>query len=416
MGDVALLTTGNARRRGAGGGLRIAMLAPPWIPVPPPGYGGIEAVVDLLCRALVRRGHEVTLFAAPGSRSPATVVTPLDRAHPEEIERALIEVDHVARALELIEAGAPGGRPYDLLHDHCGFTTVAMADRIGVPVVHTLHGPLDEPDVHGFYRHHGHKVAAVAISRAQAREAPDTLRVEAVIPNPIDVDAWPFTADKDDYLLWIGRMAPCKGAHRAIRVARRAGARLLLAGLVQPGQEQYFHSQVEPLLDPPQITWIGEVGGRRKQELFARARALLMPIRWPEPFGMVMLEALAAGTPVLAFPEGAAAEIVEHGVTGFLVADEEEMAAAVARLGAIDPRRCRAAAATRFDADRVAAAYEQLYCRVATSAGLPRKPVPLAARRREPQRQAAEALGRRLVGPAHRQAGAPATLQPEPRR
>ncbi len=345
--------------------LRIAMLAPPWIPVPPPGYGGIEAVLDLLCAALVRRGHEVTLFAAPGSRSPATVITPLAAAHPDQIERSLHEADHVARAFELIEAGVPGERPYDVIHDHCGFTAVAMADRIAVPVVHTLHGPLDEPDVHSFYRHHGPKVAAVAISAAQARSAPDTLRVEAVVPNPIDVAAWPFVAGKDDYLLWVGRMTPGKGAHRAIEVARRAGRRLVLAGPIQPGQEEFFRKEVEPRLRAPGISYIGEVGGERKRKLFAGARALLMPIRWPEPFGMVMVEALACGTPVIAFPEGAAPEIVEHGVTGFLVADEREMAAAVSRLDLIDPRRCREAAEERFDADRVAAAYERIYRRVA---------------------------------------------------
>jgi glycosyltransferase involved in cell wall biosynthesis len=401
MLDTALVS-GEARvtsRQPADRSLRIAMLAPPWIPVPPPGYGGIEAVVDLLCAALVRRGHEVTLFAAPGSRSLATVVTPLERSHPSEIERALHEVDHVARAVELIEAGAPHGRPYDLVHDHCGFTTVAMADRIGVPVVHTLHGPLDELDVHAFYRYHGHKVAAVAISRAQARTAPATLRVEAVIPNPIDVSAWPLVIEKDDYLLWIGRMAPCKGAHRAIDVARRANARLVLAGPVQPGQEEYFRGEVAPLLDPPRITWIGEVGGRRKQELFARARALLMPIRWPEPFGMVMVEALAAGTPVLAFPEGAAAEIVEDGVTGYLVSDEAAMAAAVAHIGAIDPRRCRAAAATRFDAGQVAAAYERLYRRVAASATRPpREPRAAARHLATVARRPTHSPGRQLAG------------------
>ncbi len=347
---------------GAGRRLRVAVLAPPWIPVPPPAYGGIEAVLDLLCAALVRRGHDLTLFAAPGSRSAATVITPLEEAHPDEIERALCEADHVARAFELIEEGVPGERPYDVIHDHCGFTTVAMADRIAVPVVHTLHGPIDEPGVNSFYRHHGPKVAAVAISAAQAAAAPDTLRVEAVVPNPIDVEAWPDGANKDDYLLWVGRMTPVKGAHRAIEAARRAGRELVLAGPVQPGQEEYFRTEIEPRLDA-QVRYIGEVGGRAKRELFARARALLMPIRWPEPFGMVMVEALAAGTPVLAFREGSAPEIVEHGETGFLVADEAEMAEAVELVGAIDPARCRAAA-RRFDADEVAAAYERIYRRV----------------------------------------------------
>ncbi|HEV7561951.1 MAG TPA: glycosyltransferase family 4 protein [Solirubrobacterales bacterium] len=338
----------------------MAVLSPPWIPVPPPGYGGIESVLDLLCRALVRRGNDVTLFAAPGSRSAATVVTPLGQAHPEEIENALHEADHVARVFELVEAGEPGRRPYDVLHDNCGFATVAMGDRIEVPVVHTLHGPLEDPCAHAFYDHHGHKVMAVALSRAQARAAPAGLPVEAVIPNPIDVSAWPLVGEKDDYLLWIGRMTAGKGPQRALDVARLCDAELVLAGPVQPGQEEFFETEVEPHLHSAGVSYVGEVGGQRKRDLFSRARALLMPIRWPEPFGMVMVEALATGTPVIAFPEGSAPEIVEDGRSGFLVDDEEEMAAAATRLAEIDPWRCRESA-ERFDSDRVAAQYEEVY-------------------------------------------------------
>ncbi len=346
--------------------LRVAVLSPPWIPVPPPGYGGIEAVIDLLCRALVRRGHDVTLFAAPGSTSAATVVSCLDEPHPEDIERSLFEADHVARAFAAIEAGLPRGRRYDVVHDHCGFTAVAMADRLEVPVVHTLHGPIRDIDCRAFYDHHGHKVSAVALSEDQAGEAPPGLVIDAVIPNPIDVGAWPLVSEKEDFLLWVGRMTAGKGPHRALEVACRCGADLVLAGPVQPGQEEYFAAAVEPHLGRPGVSYVGEVGGRRKAELFGRARALLMPIRWPEPFGMVMVEALATGTPVIAFPEGAAPEIVEHGCNGFLVADEEEMAAAVGELDSIEARRCRESA-ERFDADRIACRYEEVYRRAASA-------------------------------------------------
>jgi glycosyltransferase involved in cell wall biosynthesis len=340
--------------------LRVAVLSPPWIPIPPPGYGGIEVVLDLLCQALVRRANDVTLFAPPGSRSEATVVSPLAESHPDEIEHSLHESDHVARTFEMVEDGEPGGRPYDVIHDHCGFAAVAMADRVGPPLVHTLHGPLDAPCVHSFYDHHGHKVTAVALSAAQAERAPAGLAVEAVIPNPIDVSSWPLVGRKDDYLLWIGRMTDDKGPQRALEAARRCGANLVLAGPVQPGQEDFFEAEVEPHLQSPSVSYVGEVGGRAKQDLFAHARALLMPIRWPEPFGMVMVEALATGTPLIAFPEGSAPEIVEDGVNGFLVDDEQEMAAATARLSSIDPRACRESA-RRFDSDRIAARYEQVY-------------------------------------------------------
>jgi glycosyltransferase involved in cell wall biosynthesis len=359
------------------GALRVAVLSPPWIPVPPPGYGGIEVVLDLLCRALVGRGVDVTLFAAPGSRSEATVVSPLDEPHPGEIEHSLYESDHVSRAFELVDAGAPGGRPYDVVHDNCGFAAVAMADRVETPLVHTLHGPLEDPCIHSFYDHHGHKVTAVALSEAQAGQAPDGLVVEAVIPNPIDVAAWPLVGEKDDFLLWIGRMTAGKGPQRALEVARRCHSKLVLAGPVQPGQEEFFQTEVEPHLDSSRVSYVGEVGGRRKVELFARAKALLMPIRWPEPFGMVMVEALATGTPVIAFPEGSAPEIVEDGRSGFLVEDEEEMAAAVQRVASIDPWDCRESA-QRFDCDRVAAEYEEVYRQAARSPVDLHQPVSLA--------------------------------------
>jgi glycosyltransferase involved in cell wall biosynthesis len=167
------------------------------------------------------------------------------------------------------------------------------------------------------------------------------VRAAAVVPNPIAVDRWPFQTEKDDYLLWIGRMDPVKGAHRAIEAARLASRPLVLAGPVQTGQADYFHEQIEPQIDDRRVRYIGEVGGIAKQQLFAHAAALLMPVRWDEPFGMVMIEALACGTPVIAFPEGAATEIVIDGHNGMLVADETEMARAVGHVGAIDPSRCR---------------------------------------------------------------------------
>jgi len=341
---------GNGRRP-----LRIAMLAPPWIPVPPSGYGGIEAVVDLLVRALEVRGHLVTLFAAPGSQA-RSLVSPLGEPHPDKIGSALYEADHVARAFAAIEAANP---PFDVVHDHSGFTAVAMADRLALPVVHTLHGPLDG-ELAEFYAIHGSKVVPVAISHAQLESAKVLLPRAAVVYNPIDLSSWPFQPEKGDYLLFIGRMDPVKGADRAVQVARATGSKLVLAGPVQPGQERYFNERVRPYLDGTQIRYIGEVGGRRKQELFGRARALLMPIRWQEPFGMVMVEALASGTPVVAFPEGAATEIVLDGENGFLVADEREMAEAVQAVGEIDPHRCRESA-KRFSPAEAARRYEQVY-------------------------------------------------------
>jgi glycosyltransferase involved in cell wall biosynthesis len=340
--------------------LRIAMLAPPWIPVPAPAYGGIEEVVRLLCDGLAERGHDVTLFAPPGSDSRAAVVPVLEEPHPHDIQKAQYEADHVARAFATVDEAAERGEPYDVIHDHTGHTALAMADRVSAPLVHTLHGPFDD-DACRFYARHGRKARIVAISQAQLDAAPEEMGGGHVVPNPIDCSEWPFRAEKEDFLLWIGRMSPDKGPHRAIAAAREAGLPVVLAGPVQPGQEAFFAEEVAPQLDRDGVEYIGEADSQRKRDLYQRARALLMPIRWAEPFGLVMVEALACGTPVIAFPEGSAPEVVEDGVTGFVVDDEHEMARAVARLGELDPAACRESCERRFGVPAVVRGYEQVY-------------------------------------------------------
>lgn len=341
------------------------MLAPPWIAIPAPGYGGIEAVVESLCEQLTKRGHDVTLFAAPGSRSPATVRSPLDAPHPEAIGCSLYEADHVASAFADIETAAEEGCPFDVVHDHCGAVAVAMADRLATPMVHTIHDDIT-PARAAFYARHGRKVELVALSASQRESAPVEVAIDAVVGNPIDLDRWPSVDVPREHLLWIGRVCDDKGPQRAIEAARRARRPLVLAGPIQRGQEAFFAEEVEPQLDPPHVTYVGEVCGEPKRRLFAGAAALLMPIRWREPFGMVMVEALACGTPVVAFAEGAAREIVLDGVNGFLVDDEGEMAQAIGRLDRIRPRACRDSVAERYAAPAIARAYERIYRRVAS--------------------------------------------------
>jgi glycosyltransferase involved in cell wall biosynthesis len=343
--------------------LRVALVAPPWIRVPPPGYGGIELVVGYLAEGLVRRGHEVTLLAPPGTRSPARVRSLLDEEFPDRIGETLLDVDHVACALGVVDEAARRGRPFHVIHDHAGFTLTAFADRIDVPVLHTVHGPFTD-DTRPFYRRHAAKVWLSALSRAQLQGAPTGVRSVGVIPNPIDLDAWPLERRKDPYVLWMGRMVADKGAHRAITAARQANVPLVVAGPVQPGQRPFFDAEIAPHVDGRSVRYVEEVGGERKRELFAHASALLMPIRWPEPFGMVMVEAMACGTPVVAFPEGSVPEIVVDGESGFIVRDEEEMAAAIGRVNELDPERCRATVAERFAIDVVAEAYEDAYRQV----------------------------------------------------
>jgi glycosyltransferase involved in cell wall biosynthesis len=343
--------------------LRIAMLAPPWIPIPPPAYGGVEQVIDLLSAELTRRGHQVTLFAPPGSASAAQVRHVLEDPHPDEIQMSIYDADHVASAFDGIqETGA-----YDIVHDHSGFTALAFANRLSTPLAQTLHGPFT-PETSAFYRRHGRKGWAIAISRYQAEQAPPELRVADVVYNPLVVDDFPFSESHDGYLLWLGRLNDDKGPQRAIAAARRADMPLVLAGPVQPGQQEFFGREVEPHIDGGRVRFVGEVGGEQKNELLARAAALLMPIRWAEPFGLVMTEAMACGTPVIAFPEGSAPEVVEDGATGFLVDDEEQMAAAIRRLPEIDPAHCRERVRERFDIGAIGEAYERAYERVLESA------------------------------------------------
>jgi glycosyltransferase involved in cell wall biosynthesis len=340
--------------------MRIAMLAPPWIPIPAPAYGGIEEVVRLLSAGLVERGHDVTLFAPSGSRSCAAVQPVLDEAHPHEIERARWEVDHVAQAFAAIDEAAERGEPYDVFHDHCGYAALAMADRLRTPVVHTLHGPFDE-ETFAFYAVHGHKASIVAISRAQLDDAPAALAHSAVVHNPLDFGEWEFGDAPGQGVLWIGRMAPVKGPHLAIAAAREAGVPLVLAGPIQPGQEEFFAAEVEPHIDGDQVRYAGEAGREEKAALYRQARALLMPIRWAEPFGMVMTEAMASGTPVIAFAEGSVPEVVDDGVSGFVVDDAHEMAAAIRRLDELDRDTCREAAEQRFGVDTAVDGYLRVY-------------------------------------------------------
>jgi glycosyltransferase involved in cell wall biosynthesis len=237
---------------------------------------------------------------------------------------------------------------------------VAFASRIPTPVVHTVHGPFT-PDTGDFYRYHDRHAWLVGISEAQRASAPAELRLAGVVPNPIDVANWPFKSKRQNYVLWVGRFDEIKGAHRAIGAARSAKVPVVLAGPIQPGQESYFSERIEPHLDGDQARYVGEVGGAEKQELFANAQALLMPITWDEPFGMVMVEALAGGTPVISYTQGAAAEIDQDDVNGYLVDDEQAMAAAIADLHQINPAACGESVAKRFSPETVAAGYVKIY-------------------------------------------------------
>jgi glycosyltransferase involved in cell wall biosynthesis len=331
------------------------MLAPPWIEVPPKNYGGIEAVVALLVEYLIALGHKVTLFCSPGSESKATMVNPLGRSYEDKIGSSLHETDFVLQALEYIKEMGN----FDVIHDNSNIA-VALAKYCKIPMVHTMHNGHAE-DRGAFYCRHGNNASLVAISYAQKNTAPKSMKVSGVVPNPIDVTEWQFKSHKRPYALWVGNFNPGKGAHFAIEAAKIAGIPLLMAGPIQPGQERYFADYIRPHIDDEKVRYIGSIGGKRKKQVFANARVFLMPIQWNEPFGMVMVEALASGTPVIAFPYGAATEIVIDGVNGYKVADAAAMAEAMTDLDAIDSNDCYASVVDRYNPQAIAQSYVAQY-------------------------------------------------------
>ena len=340
--------------------MRIGMIAPPWFPIPPRNYGGIEFVVSLLTEGLVRRGHDVTLFASGDSRTEARLEYSYLRAPFERMgEDHSIEVVHSLEAYSRAEE-------FDVIHDHDGFPGRAMGALIrrvlGTPVIATLHGPAD-PTTQHLLTTLRNDLSFIAISDYQRRGFPD-LRFIATIPNAIDVEHLPFSADKEDYFLFIGRMIADKGAHTAIEVARRLNARLILAGKVNELPERaYYTAEIEPHLSE-RIYFRGEVDHETKAHLYAKARCTLFPIQWPEPFGLVMIESLAAGTPVVAFRHGSVPEVLEHGRTGFIVDTVDEMVEAVRHVGEIDPEECRRAVERRFGSEEFISAHEEAYRRM----------------------------------------------------
>jgi glycosyltransferase involved in cell wall biosynthesis len=336
--------------------MRIAVVAPPWAPIPPPLYGGIELVVDQLATGLQAAGHDVTLFATGDSTSRVPLKWVLPEAEGMRIGMAVPEMRHVIHSYESIAE-------YDVVHDHTILGPFYAERFPGLRIATTIHGPFND-ELSDLYGAIAHRVPIVCISNAQRRAAPD-LPVAGVIHHGIDASGFTVgkgTGDDDgEYLVFLGRMSPDKGAHRAIEVARKAGMRLLLAAKMrEPWERRYFEEHVEPFLGDG-AAYLGEVPHERKLELLRGAKALLFPIRWNEPFGMVMIEAMACGTPVLAFPEGAAPEVVDDGRTGFLCDDEAAMVEAIGRLDQLDRNDCRLAVEGYFSTQRMVAQHIELF-------------------------------------------------------
>jgi glycosyltransferase involved in cell wall biosynthesis len=333
--------------------MRIAVVAPPWFEVPPRGYGGTERICFDLVEGLVDRGHAVTLVATGARHTRADYL----QALPEpttglgEAEGPAQEVRYAAIVSELLR-----NQPFDLIHDHSLAGPLSWRERLA-PTVVTIHGPTGGP-LGDYFRRLG--VPAIAVSDAQRSLAPDIPWI-ATVHNSIDVRSYPFRDQKEDFVAFVGRISPEKGVHIAVDAAREAGVRLVLAGKRQePDEFRYFEEQIAPRLHPG-VKWVGEISGERRKMLFARARGLLFPTSWDEPFGLVMVEAMACGTPVLALDRGAVREIVDHGRTGFICRNAAEIAAMIPRTNQIDPRDCRRRACELFDLTVMMDGYERVY-------------------------------------------------------
>lgn len=335
--------------------MRIAQLAPPWITVPPAGYGGTEWVVQQLCDGLVANGHEVRLYATGDSHTAAELCALFPRQMPGAIGVTALDARQVSFAFADIEQN-----DFDLVHDHSGFLGVAFSRYLATPMLHTIHCAFDDIG-YGFYEQFADAVGYVCISEYQRSMAPPTMDWAGRVYNAIAVEQWPYTATKGDYLLAFGRVCEAKGFHLSIETAKRLGRRLIMAGALQEPYRAYFEQRIEPQIDGDQIVYEGEVSDERKRELFAGAEALLFPITWPEPFGLVMIEAMACGTPVVALRQGSVPEVVDDGRTGFVVDSFDDFVAAVERVGEIDPAVCRRTVDERFTVERMVADYEAIY-------------------------------------------------------
>ena len=330
--------------------MKVAMLAPISWRTPPRAYGPWELVTSLLTEALVARGVDVTLFATLDSVTAGKLAGVVPRAYSEDpsVDAKVAEALHVSHAFER-------AHEFDLIHNQADFIPLVFSRLVETPMVTTIHG-FSSPRIVPVFKQYEDRVAYVAISEAD--RAPG-LRYAATIHHGIPVEHFPFDPDGSEDLLFFGRMHPDKGAAEAVEVAQETGRRLVMCGIVQ--DEGYFRDRVEPHVDGDRIVYRGAVGGEDRTRALGSARALLHLIGFDEPFGLSVVEAMACGTPVIAFDRGSMPELIDNGVTGFLVNTVEEAVEAVGRIGEIDRAACRRAVEARFSIDRMADAYLALY-------------------------------------------------------
>lgn len=371
--------------------MRIAQLAPLMESVPPSRYGGTERVVATLTDELVRRGHEVTLFATGDSRTKARLVPVTPRAlRPAGVRYA---DPYTTLALGMAFSRAD---EFDVIHSHLDHPALLCGRFVSTPVLHTLHGRLDLPEIQPLFNYFT-DAALASISDNQRRLVPHWNWLGTVY-NGIEPNAFTFHPRPGSYLAFLGRIAPEKGIEDAVEVARIGRLPLKVAAKVDPVDREYYESRVRPLFAEAQVEFIGEITEREKDAFLGQALALLFPIRWPEPFGMVMVEAMATGTPVIAGRFGSVPEVVDDGVTGFICDSVQEMALACGRAAMLDRSACRARVEERFTPAHMAGGYEALYRRLIETARAGGDATVAAARLHADGRQAAAVEAQPPVG------------------
>ena len=368
--------------------MRIAQVAPLYESVPPKKYGGTERIVAYLTEELVRQGHEVTLFASGDSVTAARLVPGC--RHSLRSDPGCI--DPIVYHLAMVEDVYQRSEDFDLIHFHCDYLHFPASRREAPVRLTTLHGRLDIPELAHLYQKFREE-PLVSISNAQ-RSPLAWAHWVATVQHGIPVDLHTFRPEPGQYLAFLGRISPEKRVDRAIEIAIASGVPLKIAAKVAIVDREYFYAQIEPLMNHPLVEFLGEVGGRDKDEFLGKASALLMPIDWPEPFGLCMIEAMACGVPVIAWRRGSVPEVVDEGETGFVVESMDEAVEAVQRIPSLDRRHCREVFERRFSAvrmcDNYLAVYEELLAEMAGVAG-PR-------RRRVSTASAAKPLRRRGAG------------------
>jgi glycosyltransferase involved in cell wall biosynthesis len=335
--------------------MKIAQVAPLIESVPPKLYGGTERIVSYLTEELVRLGHHVTLFASGDSVTRAQLVP----ICPEALRLSSTSVDHLAHHILMLEEVASRIDQFDIVHFHIDYLHFPLSRREGIVNVSTLHGRLDLPDLPPVYEKFP-EMPLVSISDSQRDPLPHA-NWQGTVYHGLPQDQFKLYDKPGEYLAFLGRTSPEKGLDRAIEIATAAGVPLKIAAKVDKADEEYFDTVIKPLLNNSMVEFIGEIGYPDKNEFLGKALALLFPINWPEPFGLVMIEAMACGTPVIAYPFGSVPEVVEEGRTGFLVKNEREGADAVAHVSRLSREECRRSFEQRFSATRMAHDYLAIY-------------------------------------------------------